>query len=286
MALALAIQLIPSCRESSEDCRSACVALDRCDMLPAVLGSNVDQCEERCTLSETDEAMDFRACVVRAAPTENDWLEASSAGQGGEEPTKSCAAVSACFAEEPTLPPEGTLTLNVQVGAPGAPADTTCGGLGPTAVSARWVSTTSTNTSVAEPLQCEGATVDFKPQVLPVGVYQPRIKLLLAPGAGVTCRSMLGPKVVAAAGQTTPGKLSLSPTTMKCAEMECVGAGCEAPQACVDVTCEPGTDCVDLGCETNCTNGVDDDQDGYVDCDDEVCKADPACTGLGGASGQ
>ncbi len=31
------------------------------------------------------------------------------------------------------------------------------------------------------------------------------------------------------------------------------------------------------GLETNCTNGIDDDSDGYTDCADQDCRADPAC---------
>ncbi len=33
------------------------------------------------------------------------------------------------------------------------------------------------------------------------------------------------------------------------------------------------------GIETNCTNGIDDDHDGYTDCADQDCQTNPACTG-------
>ena len=45
-------------------------------------------------------------------------------------------------------------------------------------------------------------------------------------------------------------------------------------------------DCIDFDCNgdpacpvEDCSNGTDDDGDGYVDCDDYDCSADPACTG-------
>jgi probable HAF family extracellular repeat protein len=63
---------------------------------------------------------------------------------------------------------------------------------------------------------------------------------------------------------------------------------CGAPPFCGDDTCDAGEDpCTcpaDCGVppvsETSCTNGVDDDCDGFLDCDDEDCDGDPACTCL------
>ncbi len=60
---------------------------------------------------------------------------------------------------------------------------------------------------------------------------------------------------------------------------------CGAPAVCGDLFCDPGEDqCnCDIDCgtapatETSCTDGSDNDCDGFTDCDDADCNADPAC---------
>ncbi|MCH8967893.1 MAG: hypothetical protein IIA66_02100 [Planctomycetes bacterium] len=63
---------------------------------------------------------------------------------------------------------------------------------------------------------------------------------------------------------------------------------CGPPPVCNDGTCDPGEDqcncAADCGTPSSevCTNGVDDDCDGAVDCDDSDCSGDPACSSCGG----
>jgi len=37
--------------------------------------------------------------------------------------------------------------------------------------------------------------------------------------------------------------------------------------------------------EHNCTDGIDDDGDGFIDCADADCRTDPSCQGTGGVGG-
>ena len=87
----------------------------------------------------------------------------------------------------------------------------------------------------------------------------------------------------------------IPPDPYCCGDLVCEGAetsyncavDCGAPTVCNDGTCEGDEnvcncpqDCglpapYEMGL---CTNGFDDDCDGYVDCDDTDCVADPACT--------
>ncbi len=46
---------------------------------------------------------------------------------------------------------------------------------------------------------------------------------------------------------------------------------------CDDLDCLGTPDCVGPGVEANCTNGIDDDGDGQTDCDDFDCFFDPSC---------
>jgi len=63
---------------------------------------------------------------------------------------------------------------------------------------------------------------------------------------------------------------------------------CGAPPLCGDDVCDAGedpctcpADCgISPASETSCTNNVDDDCDGAVDCDDQDCDGDLACTCL------
>lgn len=79
-----------------------------------------------------------------------------------------------------------------------------------------------------------------------------------------------------------------------CGDSMCTGSedslSCEIDcpvAACGDGTCDPGetscscaADCgAPPGSEQSCTNGVDDDCDGQVDCFDSECSADPSCDG-------
>ena len=45
-----------------------------------------------------------------------------------------------------------------------------------------------------------------------------------------------------------------------------------------DGVCNPG---MCSGAVENCTNGIDDDADGDIDCVDTDCASDPACIGGG-----
>jgi len=61
---------------------------------------------------------------------------------------------------------------------------------------------------------------------------------------------------------------------------------CGSPPVCGDGTCDPGEDrcscAADCGfppsTESDCNNGIDEDCDGFADCYDEDCDADPACS--------
>jgi hypothetical protein len=81
-----------------------------------------------------------------------------------------------------------------------------------------------------------------------------------------------------------------------CGDLVCEGSedgftceiDCGAPPYCGDGTCDPGEDqcsCPD-DCgtppanETNCADGIDEDCDGFADCDDGDCASDPACVCL------
>ena len=63
----------------------------------------------------------------------------------------------------------------------------------------------------------------------------------------------------------------------------------------IDNDCDGLVDCADPDCapscvESNCSNGVDDDDDGATDCDDPDCEADancqPKCLGRGASCGR
>jgi hypothetical protein len=74
-----------------------------------------------------------------------------------------------------------------------------------------------------------------------------------------------------------------------CADPDCAGAPACPPPMCGDgvvtfpETCDPpdgvscGPSCTLLNEIGRCTNGVDDDNDGLVDCADPDCASDPAC---------
>ena len=66
------------------------------------------------------------------------------------------------------------------------------------------------------------------------------------------------------------------------------GEGCETCPS--DVTCTVGQACINnqcqtLGTETLCSNGLDDDSDGVVDCADSDCKSQTVCGGITDSDG-
>jgi hypothetical protein len=82
-----------------------------------------------------------------------------------------------------------------------------------------------------------------------------------------------------------------------CGDEVCEGAedgfnceiDCGPPPVCGDFTCDPSEDpCTcpgdcglpKSGSEISCTDGIDDDCDGFTDCDDSDCDSDSACTCL------
>ena len=76
-----------------------------------------------------------------------------------------------------------------------------------------------------------------------------------------------------------------------CSDPRCTGAGntcgdVSGGTCCGDLVCDPGEECsCELDCgaapgsETSCTDGVDNDCDGDIDCADADCSGDPACAG-------
>jgi len=57
-----------------------------------------------------------------------------------------------------------------------------------------------------------------------------------------------------------------------------LGEGCDDGNAVPGDGCSP-TCISELGTELDCTNGIDDDLDGLIDCDDPGCATHPGCTG-------
>jgi hypothetical protein len=62
-------------------------------------------------------------------------------------------------------------------------------------------------------------------------------------------------------------------------EAQCTAAAVEACKEGGNAITEPDASCPGGGPETNCTNGLDDDGDGAIDCADSDCASDPACQG-------
>ncbi|MGM0558753.1 MAG: hypothetical protein ACQEVA_20370, partial [Myxococcota bacterium] len=78
------------------------------------------------------------------------------------------------------------------------------------------------------------------------------------------------------AGQTCEGNLIVTCATGSdgCLERtteDCTSQGEVCRQSEASATCVSG--------ESDCTDGIDNDQNGYTDCDDSSCDTDPACSG-------
>jgi hypothetical protein len=89
LALFLAVAS-PTCEnETNESCSISCAQLERCDLLPSPLGSDVDNCTARCSNSTDDVRTNFEACARRARSSQV-WTIAANERSG-------CNAVAACL---------------------------------------------------------------------------------------------------------------------------------------------------------------------------------------------
>ena len=119
-----------------------------------------------------------------------------------------------------------------------------------------------------------------------------RVTLVSAPGSSSTNGSWVRYSTTVeitpghpAIGKTLGVELVHTSSTNTWAGFDYVTVNGISPGVCGDGTCDPGEDpcncSQDCGTppstETSCSDGIDDDCDGYVDCDDIDCAGDAAC---------
>lgn len=95
MILLFAWILFPSCGDNDDRCGRLCAKLNACGFLPSALGADSDNCESRCVSSQEDLPNELDACIDGQDP---DWPElAGGASSDSTGQPRGCASIARCL---------------------------------------------------------------------------------------------------------------------------------------------------------------------------------------------